>query len=83
MRKSYGKPTIVSERSFETSSLSCGKTYPGEPIHIGEGSTYISGHSIGSGDYSHTPGSGGPWLHVGPGYTSYTDYFCEYALMGS
>ena len=51
MRKTYRKPTIVSEASFETSALSCAKTNSSESLHIGAGSTYLTGHSAVS--YTH------------------------------
>jgi len=83
MHKTYCRPTIVSERCYETSALSCAKTESGESIHLGGGSTYLSGHSAGSLLYSHTPGSGGPWLHVNPSYTSYETQACHLAFLSS
>lgn len=83
MRKTYRKPTIVSEASFETSALSCAKTASAESIHIGVGSTYLSGHSVGSTSYSHTPGTSGPWLHFNTGYTSVSTPICDLAMMAS
>jgi len=86
MRKTYQSPAIYSEKSFETSTLACAKVNPGELFHQGSGSTYISGHSIGTMSFSHTIGSGAippaiPW-HVSPGFTSVTED-CAIALMTS
>jgi len=83
MRKAYRKPTIVSERSFETSALSCAKSNSGEIFHFGAGSTYLSGHSVGSTTYSHTPGTSGPWLHINSGYSSSTSPICDLAYLAS
>jgi len=83
MRKAYRSPTIHSERAFEASALSCAKASATEPIHFGGGSTYLSGHNVGSSSYSHTPGSGGNWLHVNSGYTSASSVICNFALMAS
>lgn len=83
MRKAYRKPTITSERSFETSALSCAKTAAGDVFHFGPGSTYLSGHAAASTNYSHTPGTGGNWLHVNPGFSSATSPICNLAYMAS
>ncbi|MBN1426536.1 hypothetical protein JXA88_18465 [Candidatus Fermentibacteria bacterium] len=83
MRKAYRKPSIVSERSFETSALSCAKSTTGENIHIGPGSTYLTGHSAGSVSYSHTPGTSGPWLHFNSGYSSVSTAICQLAYLAS
>lgn len=83
MRKSYRSPTIISERAFESSALSCAKVEAGGGLHFGPGSTYLSGHSVGSVSYSHTPGTGGNWLHINPGYESISTPICDLALMAS
>jgi hypothetical protein len=84
MRKTYRRPSIVSEQSFESSALSCAKTGAGDALHLGAGSTYISGHYAGSTSYSHTPGTSGPWLHINPGFSSYSNPgLCDLALMTS
>jgi|GEM_PF-1650924 len=83
MRKTYRKPTIVSEASFETSALSCAKTNSSESLHIAAGSTYLTGHSVGSTSYSHTPGSSGPWLHFNSGFSSASTPICDLAMMAS
>ena len=84
MRKTYRKPSIISELSFETSALGCAKTGVGDALHFGTGSTYLSGHSAGSTSYSHTPGTSGNWLHVNAGFTSYSNpAVCDIALMSS
>lgn len=53
--KKYQKPVIISQKSFETSALSCLKT-PGATGHLGPGSTYFSGSYYGAyGYYVHIP----------------------------
>jgi len=86
MRKTSRSPAICSEKCFETSTLACAKVNPGETLHFGSGSTYITGHSIGTQSFSHTVGSGAippaaPW-HVDPGFTSVVED-CATALMSS
>lgn len=83
MRKTYRKPTIVSERSFETSALSCAKTNDSDVFHIGPGSTYLSGHGQASVTYSHTPGTSGNWLHANAGYSSSSTQICYLAYLAS
>ena len=83
MRRVYRRPMIHSERVFETSALSCAKTVSGGSMHCGPGSTYLTGHGIGSSSYSHTPGTSGPWLHINSGYSSVTTPICDLALMAS
>lgn len=83
MRKTYGRPTVVSEWCFEASALSCAKTEAGGTFHFGEGSTYLSGHAAASHSYSHTPGTSGQWLHVNPGWSSYTSQICNFAYFSS
>jgi hypothetical protein len=83
MRKTYCRPTVVSERCHETSAPSRAKTEAGGTVHLGEGSTSFSGHSAGSQSYSHTPGTSGPWLHVNPGWSSVTTAICYLAYFSS
>lgn len=83
MRKTYCRPTVVTEKCYETSALSCAKTEAGGTFHFGEGSTSFIGHSAGSQSYSHTPGTSGQWFHVNPGWSSATSAICHLAYFAS
>lgn len=67
--KKYSKPTIFTERSFETSALACGKTAtpPAGSHHMGSAYDTFTGH-FGVGLGSTSTGSAG--VGFGPGGTS-------------
>lgn len=67
--KNYTKPVIITQKSFETSALACAKTPAGGDLHLGYGSTYITG----SGD------AGAGTFHINPGFTS-TSLPCDTLL---
>ena len=84
MRKAYRRPRVTSEKSFETSALGCAKVLGGQQtIHVGPGTTYLSGHNVATTTYSHTPGSGGNWLHFITGVESVSTSICDLAQMSS
>jgi hypothetical protein len=81
--KKYSKPTIFTEKSFETSALACGKTAtpPAGSHHFASAYDTFTGH-LGSGfgaSESVTPGQAG--VGFGPGGTSQS--FSYVGLCGS
>jgi hypothetical protein len=71
MKKPYCRPLIVSEQSFDTSALSCGKTPvpPAGSHHWNSAYDTFTGHfgpGFGTGESS----SGAPGVGFGPGGTS-------------
>ncbi len=72
MKKSYGKPELLTQTSFETSALSCAKT-PGDPPpgswHFSSAYDTFTGHfGPGFGGSESLTGSAG--IGFGPGGTS-------------
>ena len=71
MKKVYRRPTLVSEKSFETSALACGKTATPPPgsHHFYSAYDTFTGHLGGGfGASASVSGSGG--VGFGPGGTS-------------
>ena len=71
--KKYSKPTIFTEKSFETSALACGKTAtpPAGSHHMASAYDTFTGHlgpQFGSISSSVSPGQAG--VGFGPGGTS-------------
>jgi len=71
MRLPYNKPVILSEQSYETSALACGKTSAGDPgsRHFGSPFDTFTGH-WGSGRDASESLSGSLGVGFGPGGTS-------------
>lgn len=71
MRKTYKKPKIVTEMSFETSALACGKTSspPAGSWHFGNAYDTFTGH-FGGGFGGSSSISGSAGVGFGPGGTS-------------
>jgi hypothetical protein len=71
MRLPYGKPVIITEQSFETSALACGKTSAGDPgsRHFASAYDTFTGH-LGSGFGGSESVSGSAGIGFGPGGTS-------------
>jgi len=71
MRLPYGKPVIVTEQSFETSALACGKTSSGDPgsRHFASAYDTFTGH-VGAGRGASESASGSAGVGFGPGGTS-------------
>jgi hypothetical protein len=74
MKKAYSKPSIVSEKSFETSALSCGKTAtpPTGSRHFAYSYDTFTGHfGPGFGGAQSTTGSAGVGSGPAGGSSSY------------
>jgi hypothetical protein len=71
MRTEYRKPSILSEKSFETTALGCGKTIDPPPGSYHWGSAYDTfvGH-FGPGFGPSESMSGSPGVGFGPGATT-------------
>ena len=71
MKRSYTRPSILSEHSFETSALSCGKTTdpPVGSVHISSAYDTFTGH-FGSGFGGSESNSGSAGVGSGPGMSS-------------
>jgi hypothetical protein len=71
MRLPYGKPVILTQQSFETSALACGKTSSGDPgsRHFASAYDTFTGH-FGPGRGASESASGQAGVGFGPGGTS-------------
>jgi len=70
--KMYRRPSISSERVFETNALACGKTTDPPPgsFHMPPGGPYLTGH-FGPGFGGSESVSGSAGFTLPPGSTSY------------
>jgi hypothetical protein len=71
MKQDYRKPVICTEKSFETTALSCGKTTSSDPgsWHFGSAYDTFTGH-LGPGLGASESDSGSAGVGFGPGGTS-------------
>jgi hypothetical protein len=71
MRLPYGKPVILTQQSFETSALACGKTDASDPgsHHFASAYDTFTGH-FGSGRGASESASGSAGVGFGPGGSS-------------
>ena len=71
MKLPYGKPVILTQQSFETSALACGKTSAGDPgsRHFAGAYDTFTGH-FGPGRGASESLSGSAGVGFGPGGTS-------------
>lgn len=69
MKKTYGKPTIYSEATFETSALACGKSTATPYGFVWS----VTDHHTGS---SHSPGTGSAYISSSLNYSD--GAYCGY-----
>ena len=70
--KKYSAPEIVSQRSFETSALACGKTAtpPAGSMHLSSAYDTFTGHLVPGMGISESVSPGQAGVGFGPGGTS-------------